>query len=86
MEIVNEVAPGASAEAVLAAAAWPGAKRSTIVIGHQPTLGMVAARLINGVVGYVSIKKGAIWWFETRERDGKCKTVLRAMATPESIL
>lgn len=84
VETVESIAPDAPADNVLAAANWPKAKRNIIVVGHQPTLGMVAARLINGVDGYVSVKKGAMWWFETRERDGTRQAVLRAMASPDA--
>ena len=59
------------------------------MVGHQPTLGMVAAYLINGVDGYVAVKKGAMWWFEMREREGrregKRQAVLKAMASPDTI-
>lgn len=85
-ETVNEIAPDAPASAVLAAAGWPSASQPAIVVGHQPTLGMVAARLMHGEEGYVSVKKGAIWWFETRIREGVGQTVLKTMLTPESIL
>ena len=80
------IAPDLGSRAMIAAAGWPDAKHNVLVVGHQPTLGMVAAQFLNGVEGYVSVKKGAIWWFEARHRDGKLQTVLRAMATPESIM
>ena len=80
------IAPDLGSRAMIATAGWPDAKHNVLVVGHQPTLGMVAAQFLNGVEGYVSVKKGAIWWFEARHRDGKLQTVLRAMATPESIM
>ena len=80
------IAPDCPSSAVIAAAGWPDAVHNVIVVGHQPTLGMVAAQLLNGVESYVSVKKGAIWWFEERHRNGKAQTVLRAMTTPESIM
>ena len=80
------IAPDTSSSAMIAAAGWPDAKDNVLVVGHQPTLGMVAAQLLNGVESYLSVKRGAIWWFEARHRDGKIQTVLRAMATPESIM
>jgi phosphohistidine phosphatase len=84
------IAPDASVEALLAAAGWPlgrggdaGAK--VLLVGHQPTLGMLAARLLDGGTGYVSVKKGAMWWFETRSREGATQTVLKVMVTPETV-
>ena len=46
--VVPEIAPGASAAAVLAAAGWPDAREPVLVVGHQPTLGEVAAYLLTG--------------------------------------
>ena len=84
---IDLIAPDAAAEAVIAAAAWPrgfAARANVLVVGHQPTLGMVAARLIGGTAGNISVKKGAMWWFETRERDGRYQTVLKTMVTPDT--
>jgi phosphohistidine phosphatase len=83
---VHEIAPDAEPDTILIAANWPRNKRNIIIVGHQPTLGMVAASLINGTAGYVSVKKGAMWWFEIRIRDGKSQTLLKAMATPDTVL
>ena len=88
-ETVDALAPDATRDEILRAADWPDAASNVIVVGHQPTLGMVAAFLINGVDGYVPVKKGAMWWFEMRERDGKRddkrQAVLKAMASPDTI-
>ena len=85
VETIDAIAPEASVNAILRAADWPGNPSNVIVVGHQPTLGMVAGRLLNGVEGYVSVRKGAVWWFRERERDGESKAVLVAMATPDTI-
>ena len=84
-DIVDAIAPDCPPDAVLKAAKWPGNAANVIVVGHQPTLGMVAAKLINGVDGYVAVKKGAMWWFESRDRDGERQTVLKAMASPDTV-
>ena len=75
------IAPGASAEAVLHAARWPNAGGTVLVVGHQPTLGEVAAELLGCGGQSLSIKKGAIWWF-TRREDAN-QTVLRLVIAPE---
>ncbi len=85
-ETVEAIAPDAPADAVLRSAHWPRGSHNVIVVGHQPTLGMVAAYLINGVEGYVPVKKGAIWWFEVREHNGKAQSILKAMASPDTIV
>lgn len=85
VETLAAIAPDAPAEAILRAAAWPDNSSNIVIVGHQPTLGMVAGRLINGVEAYVPVKKGAIWWFRFSERDGEPKTVLVTMVTPDTV-
>lgn len=72
----------ATAEEVLHEAGWPKGGR-VIVVGHQPTLGEVAAFLMSGVGGDIGIRKGAVWWFATRERGATTETVLKAVLNPE---
>ncbi len=45
-ETVPALAPEASADDLLAAVGWPKRKGITLVVGHQPTLGEVATRLL----------------------------------------
>lgn len=75
------IAPGASALAVLQAARWPDAGGTVLVVGHQPTLGEVAATLLGCNAHSLSIKKGALWWFSQRE-DAEQAT-LRLAITPD---
>ena len=84
-EVVDSIVTDVPPDNIFAAAGWPNAPKNVIVVGHQPTLGMVCARLLNDADGYVAVKKGAMWWFETRQRDGMMQTVLRTMVTPESV-
>lgn len=77
------IAPGASAEAVLQAARWPDEGGTVLIVGHQPTLGEVAAQLLGSNEYSLSIKKGAVWWFTRRERDDTAQTTLRLVITPE---
>jgi phosphohistidine phosphatase len=80
---VSALAPGANAEDVLAAAGWPNAAYPVLIVGHQPTLGQVAMRLLSGQAGDLTVKKGSIWWFQGRERAGQSQVVLRAVAAPD---
>lgn len=72
-----------TAEAVLEEIKWPDAQRPVLVIGHQPTLGHIAARLLSGRDGDVAVRKGAAWWFATRVRDGERETTLKAVMNPD---
>ena len=87
--IVKELDPGRGVEDLLAAAEWPeggGESGCVVVVGHQPTLGRVAALLLGGAEDDWTVKKGAIWWFSNRVRVGETQTVLRACLAPEFLL
>jgi phosphohistidine phosphatase len=72
------LAPGASAAAILREAGWPEARHSVVIVGHQPTLGEAAARIL-GVRSDIGIRKGAIWWFARKGEE----TLLRCVLDPE---
>ncbi|WP_250534345.1 histidine phosphatase family protein [Caballeronia sp. AZ10_KS36] len=82
--VVDDLAPGKTAQHVLDAAGWPdGASETVVVIGHQPTLGRVAARLLTGHEADWSIKKSGVWWFQGRSRGGDGQVVVRAVMCPD---
>jgi phosphohistidine phosphatase len=81
--VVEQLAPGKSAQAVLDAAGWPeGIAETVVVVGHQPTIGRVAALLLSGQEAEWSVKKAGIWWFQQRAR-GVDQIVLRAVTNPD---
>lgn len=78
---VPAIAPGASVHAVLQAVRWPNAGGTVLVVGHQPTLGSVAAQLLGCEHESLRIKKSGLWWLSRRE--GSSETTLRLVITPE---
>lgn len=86
-EEIWQIGTDADPAGVLAAAGWPEGKEkrggAVVVVGHQPTLGRVAALLLAGEEADWTIKKGALWWFSTRVRGGETQTVLRAVVGPD---
>ena len=68
---------------IVAVAAWPKRAGAVLVVGHQPTLGQLAASLLSGEPADWTIKKGALWWFTGRERYGDTQVVLRAVVSPD---
>jgi phosphohistidine phosphatase len=82
-EVSEAVGLAAGPEAVLREAGWPSGQRPVLVVGHQPTLGEVVARLLLGNEGEAAIRKGAIWWFVARSREGKMETILKAVMNPD---
>ncbi|CAD6547173.1 hypothetical protein LMG27952_04531 [Paraburkholderia hiiakae] len=86
--VVRELAPDASVEQVLAAVGWPeGLSSTVVVIGHQPTLGEVAARLLSGGTDSRSwaVKKAGVLWLASRDRNGGGEAVLHAAITPDLV-
>ena len=81
--LAPSISPGASAQAVLHAARWPDGGGTVLVVGHQPTLGEVAAQLLGCGDTSLSIKKGAIWWFSQRENSEQI--TLRLVIAPDSL-
>ena len=67
---------------------WPKRREPVLVVGHQPTLGAVAAMLMTGAgaAGEAapswSVRKGAVWWLRHRDRDGAAEVVLVAVVSP----
>ena len=80
---IEVLAPGAGIEEIVGAAGWPDAKKPVIVIGHQPDLGRAAAFVVSGARSSWSIKKGGLWWLESRARDGEAQVVVRAVLAPD---
>ena len=68
---------------IIAAANWPQHRGTVLVVGHQPTLGQLAAWLLSGDPSAWTVKKGALWWFSSRTYGDRAETVLRAVVSPD---
>lgn len=77
------LAPEAGVDALLQAVQWPEAVTPVLVVGHQPTLGLVASRLLTGCESPWSVKKAGVWWMRSRMREGVRQTVLHAVIGPD---
>lgn len=84
-EIVSALGPEGNVADLIAASGWPDGSTACLIIGHQPTLGRLAALLLSGAEADWTIKKGALWWFTNRVRDGESQTVLRAVITHDLV-
>lgn len=80
---VRSLNPQASVDDLLEAARWPRGKDPVLIIGHQPTLGMLAARLLTGQDLVWSVRKGGVWWLRSREREGEVSVTLHAVQSPD---
>lgn len=70
---------------LLKAANWPDGEGklggAVLLVGHQPTLGRLAALLLTGHEDDWSVKKGALWWFSGGSRE----ITLKAVMTPDMV-
>lgn len=82
-KVREELAPEADLLDLLELVHWPHGKWPTVVVGHQPTLGRVLARVLGLSEEDCPVKKGAVWWLRHRERDGSAQTVLVTVQVPE---
>jgi phosphohistidine phosphatase len=84
-ETVKDIGPGAPSKAVLAAADWPEASGTVLVVGHQPTLGEVAALLMSGSPQGWGMRKGAVWWFSHKQKGLSAELLLRTVISPDML-
>lgn len=77
------LAPTAGVDELLQVVQWPDCVTPVLVVGHQPTLGRVAARLLAEQDAPWSVKKAGLWWLRSRVREGVRQTVLHAVMGPD---
>ncbi len=82
-KIRPELAPGCSVDQLLEVVQWPDDKSTVLVVGHQPTLGHVISTLLGLSASACAVKRGAVWWLRSRERDGQLQTVVVTVQSPE---
>ncbi len=80
-----ELGPDTSVAQLLDVAQWPSSKNAVLIIGHQPTLGETIAELLPLKFAACPVRKGAVWWLRTRERDGHQQTVIAAVQSPDTL-
>jgi phosphohistidine phosphatase len=85
--VEQAIAPGCSPQALLKAAGWPVAKNPVLVVGHQPTLGLVASLLLSGRLQHWTVGKSNVWWIGgdggAEDPYGPDSAWLRAMIAPD---
>jgi phosphohistidine phosphatase len=79
----DELAPGNDPAAVLELVQWGKFKGPTLIVGHQPMLGELAAMLLGLPQASCSIKKGSVWWLRQRVRSETSQVVVVTVQVPE---
>jgi len=86
----DELAPDASADDALALIKWtpsggPPHKGAVLLVGHQPTLGQIAARLLGVDEAVCDMRKGAVWWLRSRQHENGVHVSLLTVISPELV-
>ena len=81
-KVSRQVGTAADSQSILKAAGWPSGGGTVVVVGHQPTLGQAAALALTGQPAEWNVKKGAIWWLESR---GENVVIVRAVVAPDVV-
>lgn len=84
-ETCEALAPGRDAAEALAAANWPDAQGVVLMVGHQPTLGQIAALLLSGDSADWAIKKSGVWWLSNQVGEGESQIMLEAALAPNML-
>jgi phosphohistidine phosphatase len=82
-KISAALAPLATPQQLLDLVQWPHGKGCVLVVGHQPTLGMVVSQLLGLHDSECALKKGSLWWLRYRERNDVGQTVVVTVQSPE---
>ena len=70
-----------SAQDLLRACNWPHGSGAVVAVGHQPTVGEVAALLLTGSSAQWAVRKGAIVWFSLRGAEARAR--LKVWISPD---
>jgi len=84
-KVRDALSPGATVDDLLEAAGWPDAKYPVVLVGHQPSLGALISRLLNMGGEPCAVRKGAIWWLRSRNRDGQDQSVIMSVMVPDRL-
>ena len=82
-EIEPALAPGASIADVLTVAGWPAAPGTTLIVGHEPTLGALVGHLLRQMQR--PLDKGAIVWMSSAGDDEGAPALLKHALAPHAL-
>ena len=80
------LAPDASADGILSVVNWPESREPVLVVGHQPTLGQVAALVLAGSAQDWTIRKSTALWIGQKDRGDISTNYLKAVMSPDLLV
>lgn len=82
---LEAISPSSQLSAALGAIRATDRARTIVLVGHQPTLGELAAHLLGTRMEDWPIKKGALLWLAEKEHGDGARAVLLAAMTPDLV-
>jgi phosphohistidine phosphatase len=82
---VPSLAPSGLPGQLLSVAGWPDAEAPVLLVGHQPTLGQVAALALCGEPRSWRVRKAAVWWLRSPPPGGAAGVLLVAVQGPQTV-
>jgi phosphohistidine phosphatase len=82
-EIMEALYGPVDCESLLQQADWPEGARDTLIVGHQPTLGELAAQVMTGRADSWDLPTAGVWWFDRSPLTGIA--TVRAVMSPSTL-
>ena len=82
VQIVDFLSVDSTAQLIIKKVANGDTSKTLLLIGHQPNLGRVVAKVLGMNEDACVVKKGAIWWLRQRLMVGQVQTYLYAVRNP----
>lgn len=83
IEMVDFLGVDSPVEAIIEQVLNEDSSKTLVLVGHQPNLGELVAKLIGMQEFACVIKKGAVWWLRQRLVDGHLQTYLFTVQNPD---
>jgi triphosphatase len=64
-EILPQIDPAANANDLLKATGWPDGHGVVILVGHNPSISVLASRLAGAEESSVVLRRAAAWWYDS---------------------
>jgi len=82
---LDALSPSTRLDVALGALRSTAHRQTIVVVGHQPTLGELVARLLGLDIEDWPIRKGALVWLADRDESDGSRAVIRAAMPPDLV-